>query len=36
VVAYNWGDELRDFNKQPDENHIYLQLRVLHASLYGS
>lgn len=36
VVSYNWADELADFNEHPDEGHIYLQLRVLHAHLYGN
>jgi hypothetical protein len=35
VLAYNWADEMEDFNEHPDEDHIYLQLRVLHAHLYG-
>ena len=34
VVAYNWSDEMADFNENPDPSHIYLQLRVLHAHLY--
>lgn len=35
VLAYNWTDEMDDFNKNPDEIHIYHDLRVLHAYLYG-
>lgn len=34
VVAYNWEDEMTDFNEHPDAGHIYLQLRILHAHLY--
>lgn len=35
VVAYNWDEELADFNENPDPGHIYHQLRILHAHLYG-
>lgn len=34
IVAYNWGDEIRDFDENPHEEHPYLALRVLHAHLY--
>lgn len=35
VVAYNWTEEREDFDENPEEDHIYHALRVLHAHLYG-
>lgn len=35
VVTYSWGDERADFDNNPDEGHIYRDLRVLHALVFG-
>lgn len=35
VICEYWEEAMEDFNKNPSPDHIYHQLRVMHARLYG-